>query len=209
VVFIIVSSREIMALIYGPTYEAAYIFLSIQSLIYFLVGFGYLTLTSLYNGLGETRTTLKMSLITFLTLLFLSPLLTGFFGVPGMIVAFLIANGLGVSYGSYVAKKKFQITFDNNSTLKIYLVSFLSCIPAIVLNLTSLPLLVKVAGGAVLTIALYLTLIPITRILYYSELSALREITRKIKGLSFIAKPVLKYQEVIFQKINMSHMENL
>jgi O-antigen/teichoic acid export membrane protein len=48
---IIIFSTEIVQIIYGSTYSLASVFLSIHVLIYLLVGIGYLTLPSLYNGL--------------------------------------------------------------------------------------------------------------------------------------------------------------
>jgi O-antigen/teichoic acid export membrane protein len=51
-ILIITLSKEIVQIVYGTTYEFASLFLSIYCLIYFLVGIGYLTLPSLYNGVG-------------------------------------------------------------------------------------------------------------------------------------------------------------
>jgi O-antigen/teichoic acid export membrane protein len=200
VLFIIVSSKEIMAFIYGSTYESAYLYLSLQSLIYFLAGFGSLTLSSLYNGLGETKTTLKMSLITFLSLIALSPLLTGFFGVPGIIVAYLVSNSLGVAYGSYVAKRRFQTAFAYRSIIKIYVVATVSCLPVILLNGTAFPLVVKIGGGLTASLVVYVTLLPLMKILSPSELHTLKDVTKRIKGLSTITRPLFQYQELLLHK---------
>ena len=102
---IIMFSKEIVQIIYGSTFESAPLFSASYSFLYFLVGLGYLTLTSFFNGLGETKTTLKISLITFLTIMVLTPILTKNYNVVGLIIAFLIANTTGTAYASYTARK--------------------------------------------------------------------------------------------------------
>jgi len=117
-------------IIYGYAYQSAPLFLAIYCLLYLLVGFGYLVLPSLYNGLGETKTTLKMSLITFVTLVLMSPIFTKAYNVQGLIVALLIDNFCGTIYGLYTARKNFKITFETSVLLKIYINSAVGGIPA-------------------------------------------------------------------------------
>jgi len=65
-VVIILFSREIVHIIYGPNYQSAPHFLSLYVILYLLVGLGYVALGSFFNGIGETRITLRISLINFL-----------------------------------------------------------------------------------------------------------------------------------------------
>jgi hypothetical protein len=71
---IILFAKEIVQIIYSSTYQSAAYFLSIYSTLYLLVGIGYLTLQSLFNGLGKTKTAMKISLIAFAIFFLLSPL---------------------------------------------------------------------------------------------------------------------------------------
>lgn len=195
---IIIFSKEIVQFIYGATYQSAPKYLALHSSIYFLAGIGYLTLTSLYNGLGETKKTLKISLITFITLAALSPPLTKTYGVQGLIIAYIAANTMGTLYGAYIAKKEFQIEFDKQSTAKIYLISAASSLPSIILlNSTPLHGILKIAAGGILYLLTYLTLMPLTRTVAPHELQKAEYIMKKIKILAFIAEPLLRYQRKI------------
>jgi O-antigen/teichoic acid export membrane protein len=213
-ILIVVYSGEIVQIIYGSEYELASSFLASYCLLYLLSGLGYLTLTSFYNGLGETTTTLKMSLITFLMLAILSPILGGIYYVQGVISSFLIASTIGTVYGSYKAKRKFRIEFDIISILKIYLISVASIllsllllyskiIPALIESVTPpyllsafpvLPGLVDFGLGCLLCIFTYITLLPLTKTVTTSELQTVIHVSRKIKGLSIAVGPIVKYQ---------------
>jgi len=198
-VLIIIFSNEVVQLIYGPTFESAPLFLATYSLLYLLIGLGYLTLTSFYNGLGETKTTLKMNLITFLTVTVLSPIFTKTYGVLGLIVAFLIASIASTSYGSYIARTNHRIEFDTKSMVKIYLVSIFSTPPLLILLLQPWPLprLFEVVAGALLYLFTYVTLTPLAKIMNHSELQSATLVLQKIKALAAITAPLLEYQKKI------------
>jgi O-antigen/teichoic acid export membrane protein len=198
---LIIYSKEIIQVIYGSTYQTAALFLSIHCLLYFLVGLGFLSLTSLFNGLGKTRITLKISLISLLTILTLSPILAKAYGVPGVIAAGISATAASTCYGMYVAKRNFKIQFDTKSLVKIYFIGIASTAPSLLLLQTSLlPSLANVIIGGLLYLAIYVTLTPIARVVNNSELKTLAEIVQKIKFLAPIIKPLLRYQEKILNR---------
>ena len=198
---LVVFSKEIVQIIYGSTFQAAAFYLSIYCLLYFLVGLGYLNLTSLFNGLGETRITLKASLITLLSILTLSPLLANAYGVPGVIVALISAHAASTCYGMYVAKRKFKIEFDTKSLIKIYVIGVASTVPPLlILQVSPLPRLVNVTVGGLLYLFAYTTLAPVTKTVNNSELKTAAEIVQKIKPLAPIIKPLLRYQEKILNR---------
>lgn len=209
-------SGEIVHVIY-PSYQTAGLLLATYCLLYFLVGLGYLTLGSLYNGLGDTKNTLIITLIGFITIIALSPVLTQAYSVQGMIAASIIAGTTGTIYGALKARQKYEIEFDMRSILKIYLNALASIVLPILLlysgvipaavkpiipsfllhRLTFLPELIDLAIGAALYILIYLTLTPLTRTMTATELETVAHITKKTKLLAFIAKPFLKYQQII------------
>jgi stage V sporulation protein B len=208
---IIIFSSDLVQIAYGSTYESAPTLLATYCPLYFLVGLGYLTLTSLYNGLGDTRTTLIISLIGFLTLAFLSPMFTQSYGVQGLIVAILIASTASTVYGSYTARKKFQIEFDIRALIKIYLISAISAVPSfLILHFANLPELFNVTIGGLLYVLIYVTLTPLTKIMTTSEIRTARRITQKTRLLGFVARPVLKYQQKILRiKANKANLQKL
>jgi len=195
---IIIFSHEIVNLIYGSTYESAPLFLATISVSYFLVGIGSFTLLSFYNGLGETRTTLKINLIFFILLVTLSPILTQNYSVIGLIIASLIASTTSDSYGLYIARTKHKIELDTRALVKIYLISILSSLPPIVLlQLSPMPSLLNVTAGALLYLFTYVTLTPLAKIVSHSELQTAFYIFQRIKPLALVTTPLLKYQEKI------------
>ncbi len=195
---VIIFSGEIVQVVYGARYESAPLFLATYSLLYFLVGIGFLIFTGFYIGLGDTRTFLAISLITFFTLAMLSPILASAYGVLGLIVAFLAASASGTLYALYVARTKFGIEFDTRSVIKIYLISIFSGIPSVaLLRLSTLPVLFNLIGGALLYLFIYMTLIPLSGVIRHSELQSAAYILQKVKPLAPITKLLLKYQEKV------------
>jgi len=198
---LIIYSKEIIQIIYGSTYQTAALFLSIHCLLYFLVGLGFLSLTSLFNGLGKTRITLKISLIALLTVLTLSPILAMAYGVPGVIAAGISAVAASTCYGMYIAKRSFKIQFDTKSLAKIYLIAIASTVPSLLLlQISPLSSLANVIIGGMLYLAIYVTLTPIAGVVNNSELKTLAEIAQKIKFLAPIIKPLISYQEKILSR---------
>ncbi len=195
---IIMFSGEIVEIIYGSTYQSAALFLAIYGLVYLLVGLGYLTLSSFYNGLGKTKITMMISLITFFSLAGLSPLFAATHGVIGVIMAFLIASTAGILYGAYTARTRFGIEFEFRLKGKIYLVAILSTPPPLILlQFSPLPMLFNVGAGALLYLFTYATLIPLTKIIDQSELQFVKDILQRIKPLKPITGPLIRYQKKI------------
>jgi len=175
------------------------LFLAMFYFLYFLVSVGYLVLGSFYNGIGETKTTLKINIIIFLTLAILSPLLIKAYEVPGLIVAYLLANLAGTSYGSYRARKKFQMEFDTRSIAKTYLIAAVSIVPTLLFGLMHISRLATLIVGTALFLFMYITLIPLAKIVNTPELQRVIQIVQKIRAVTLIAKPILRYQQRILR----------
>lgn len=196
----IVFSQEIVQVIYGSTFQSAPLLLAMYYLVYFLVGIGYLVLVSFYSGIGETKIALRMSVLIFLVIIILSPFLTKMFGAPGLVAAYLLANTTGTLYGSYTARKKFQIEFGTRSIAKIYLISATSIGPSLLLRLMHTSGLLTLIVGAASFLFIYLTLVPLTKIVNLPELNKVAQTIQKIKLLGLVGKPILKYEQIILSK---------
>lgn len=195
---IMIFSEEIVQIIYGSAFQSASLFLAVYCPLFFLVAIGYLNLTSLFNGLGETRMTLKITFINFLVFIILAPVLSKTYGVTGLIIASLTSNTMATSYASHMARTSFKIEFATHSIMKIYLISAISSIPPLMLlHFTPFPKLLNIIAGGVLYLLIYATLTPLTQIISNFELQTVAHITEKIRPLTSIAKPLLKYQEKI------------
>jgi O-antigen/teichoic acid export membrane protein len=193
-------SRQIIEIIYGAAFENASFFMLIGCLQFFLVGIGYLTLTSLFNGLGETRMTLRITLIGFLISMALSPILARTYGVTGVIIVSLFSNCIAMLYGTYCAKRKFEIHFETKMTARIYFVSAVSVIPPLLLTqFTHLSSFVALVAGSAMYILIYMTLMPVAKIVSLYELRTATQIVQNVQLLGPIAKPILRFQEKILQ----------
>jgi O-antigen/teichoic acid export membrane protein len=196
VTIVLAFSNEIVQIVYGPDFQAAGLFLAVYCILYFLTGIGYLVLASMFNGLGDTGTTFKINLITFAILIPSSPVLAHRYGVLGIIIALLAANLTGTLFGVYTAKKKYQVRFAAKSIIKIYVVAAVSALPALlVLHFSPLHELVTVILGGLLYIAIYLTLIPLTRAINQTELQTVARVAQRIKPFAPILKLVLNFEK--------------
>jgi len=195
-ILIVAFSSPIVQIVYGSTYDLAPQFLWEYSLVYLLVGVGYLTLTSFYNGLGETKLTMMISLITFVVLAVLSPILTSMYSVQGLIAAYLIANAAGQVYSSFYAQRRFKVKLDALSLLKIYAVAILSAVaPVLILNYSGLSNVLAVVLGGVLYLFLYLTLMPLIKVMSAPELEQASQAIQNIPVLTKVAKIIIAYQQ--------------
>lgn len=217
-VLLIIFSGDVVQVIYGSSFQSASVYLSMYAPIYFLVGIGYLTLTSLFNGLGGTRIVLKITLLNVLIFAVLAPPATFLYGVPGLIVALFISNTIGTSYGAIVAKKRFHIEFPSKSTIKTYIISAVASVPAMLfillpplsaffnigtsgfLNTVLGGRLPNVIAGGLLYLFTYASLIPMAGIINLSELEKAEEIIKKIRLLNFVSKPLMKYERTIISR---------
>jgi O-antigen/teichoic acid export membrane protein len=190
----IVFSTEIIQVVYGSTYPSAAVFLSLYCVLYFLVALGYLNLASFFSGLGDTKATMKISLVTFVLVAALSPVFTQAYSVVGLIIAFLISNTVGISYGAFFARKKYQVQFDLGGTAKIFVVSLLCVAPMIAVRFASMPIYLTLMLGVSSYFVAYLTLLPLTRIVTPGELKMVNVILQKIRFLKHISRYTIKYE---------------
>jgi O-antigen/teichoic acid export membrane protein len=195
VTVIMALSNEIVYLVYGSTYQTAGLFLSVYGILYLLVGLGLLNLPSLFNGIGQPRVTLTMSLIALAILLPLSPVLARLYGVFGALTALILANVASTVYGGAVAKKRFAIQYDTAGLLKIYGVAAVAAIPSLLLQVSAQSSVVVVAVGAVAYLAIFLTVIPLVGVVSRSELEKLYRVADRVQPLGPLARLVLRYEE--------------
>ncbi len=197
-VLLMLFARQIVQIIYGSTYQTAWLFLSLNCIVYFLVAIGYLGLSSLFNGLNDTKTTLKMTIINISIFAVLAPILTAIYDVPGVIMSSLASNAVATLYGGYIARKRFHVEFDIKAATKIYAIAGASAVPSVFLlylhSFSALPVLLI---GGTIYILLYMTLIPLTRTVTLNELRSAKQITQRTRALDALARPVIGYLERI------------
>ena len=194
-VAVMALSKDIVNVVYGPAYKLASLFLLLCVVPFLFIGLYSRVLQSLFNGLGETKLTLKTSLINLAAFIPLAPLLTQLYGVLGMIFTLTISNLLSVIYGLFLARQRFGIFFNHASLLKIYIASSLSALPLLLfLHLSPFGSLLNLAFGVALFLFTYLTLAPVLRVVQTHDIKNLRLMFGELKFVQTILKPVLDYE---------------
>ena len=194
-VFVILMSRELVFIIYGPEYMMAPQFLALYSIIFLYVGFGSIVLGSFFNGIGETRVNFKATLIHSILFIPSALALTKGYGVTGLIVSILLSSLASLIYSLLVSKRRFDVGIEFSSSLRIYIASGISTIPVLMLTTYSpFPHLINLFLGATLFIASYLTIIPLIGGINNVDVENFTLMFKKIKPLNIIVNLILSYE---------------
>ena len=195
-----ILSKEIIEIIYGASFASASIYLALHATLFLLIGLGYQIQTSLFNGIGKPRETLKISLIQFVFFASLAPYLTGVLGVVGLITSILASNIVATVYGAYLARSKCKVEFNYKSLIRIYLLALVSASPAFLCTrFLSFPAILKVLIASAVYVISYLTILPLAGAVTRQELKNLEVIIKKIGPLKWIANLILKYEYAIMR----------
>ena len=195
---LLLFSNQVVGIAYGSAYSSAGLFLAFSVLVYFLAAIGSLSLTSFFNGLGKTRLTLGVALVNLLVVIVLSPVLANAYGVVGVVLASLAGGIVSTLVAAYIGVRRLKVQFEAGPTVKIYLAGFLAgLLPLLLLHFMWARYVEVLIAGAVLYLIVYVTLVPLIRIVDERELAALERMTSKIRGLKVAAKPVVKYMRRI------------
>jgi len=202
VTFISLYSKEITSLIYGETYVNAPYFLSLMTIQYYLIGLGSLVLPSFFNGLGETKISLKISFVYSALFAVSAAFLTWQLGTPGLILAILVSSLVSTLYTLRIAKSKFDIRIRIRSIARVYLSSLVPSMPVFILK-SMLPLsgLINVMLGGLTYLTIFAFLIPLTKTITLSELNQVKKAFYKTKSLKILTKPIFYCEEKILSYI--------
>lgn len=190
-----VLSNELVHLFFGSEYNLAPRFLSLYILLYLSSGVGTAILTYMFNGTGRTDIVLKVTIIRLCVYLPLAPTLTFLFGLDGLIASMLVASMTHIVAALFYAKKVFDVLPDFRSSLRIYLASLLSVVPPVLLTLTtSFPSYVTLALSALLFLAAYLVLLPLVRVINYTDIAILSTIFTRNRTMRLVLEPLLNVE---------------
>jgi len=194
-VAVMVLSGEFVHVVYGAEYQLASAYLPTYISIFLLTGLGYRIIESFFNGVGQTKLTLKIYLASLAVFIPLAPLLTALYGVQGMIVALIASNLTLTVYGLALAQKKFSVNLGLQGQLRIYLSSALSALPTLTfLRLSPFASLPNLLAGATLYLITYITLTPILKVIDEQDLQNLKRIFIKVKVLKPIINLIISYE---------------
>jgi len=191
---VIFLSGELVNVTYGGGYRLTALYLPVYASTFLLTGLGYGIIDSFFNGVGETRLTLRIYLVSLAVFIPLAPLLTAIYGVLGMITALLVSNLARTIYGLALARKRFRVYLSLQEQLRIYLSSALSSLPILMLLSLRLGTLPNLVMGPALYLLTYLTLTPVLKAIDEQDLQNLKQIFRKVKFVQPMIKLAISYE---------------
>jgi O-antigen/teichoic acid export membrane protein len=202
---VMVFSRDLVDLTYGSTYTLAPQYVIIVSSLYLSTGIGYLVLGSFLNGVAETGTVLKMSLLTLGIYLPLGPALASLWGPYGILIAYLSSSALvAIVYGLRQAWLRFGAWPDLAASGRILLAAVVAALPSIALLLlhATRPGAVNFFTGGALYLLIYLTLAPVLGAVGKQDIDNLKTILCRTRILATVVKPLLGYEDWILFEIH-------
>ena len=203
---VMVLSKEIVHIIYGPGYGLTPQFLSLYVVVFLFAGLGHHVLESFFNGVGETKLTLKTYLVSIAIFIPLAPLLTKIYGVIGLISVFLASNLARVFYGLLLAWKRFMVTLLLSDQLKIYIASAIPALPVLLfLRFSPFGGFLNLVFGGSLFLFTYLTAAPMLGAVRMHDIENLKRIFSGFKIVWPVLKPMLDYETKL---VSRSYSEN-
>jgi O-antigen/teichoic acid export membrane protein len=118
---LICLSQPAIFTLFGNQYDSSPMFLSLLAIPFLYSAFGFLSVTNLLNGQGQTRLNLKLTLLMVTIGFTLGSILISQFNVLGLIITTLVAEVPSLIIGLYWVRKNYDLTLDWISSVKILL----------------------------------------------------------------------------------------
>jgi len=189
------GSKLLVNLFYGREYTLAPKVLSVYSLTYMLVGFGYLVNQSYFNGIGQTKEVLWMSLASAAVLAPVAPLLAKLWGAIGIALSLMASQAASCLVGFKRATGKFSATWPKGDIAKAYATALIAA------PVAALSYLNATLGYVLLPLYLlaYLTLLPITGAVNGRDLEIMKSAAEALP-VSWAAKPLIGYLSWVLRR---------
>ncbi len=200
---VIALAQPGVGFIYHNSYSSAPLFLALLSVTYLYTALGSLSMSNLLLGQGFTKFNLGLSVLQVGIGVPVGFLLIRSFGVVGLITASLTVGFPSLFVGLSFLKKKFGVSVDWLSSVKILLSSGIAAISIYVLNsklpltafrFVSIPLQQLVIGVIAFPIIFVLAAIA-TRTIDRGDLTTLRQISDALGPLRGLLRFLLKVME--------------
>jgi O-antigen/teichoic acid export membrane protein len=202
-VAVMLFSRDLIYLTYGSSYTFAPQYLVLLSVLYLFSVISYLVLGSFLNGVAQTGTVVRMSVLTLVVYLPLGPALAWLWGPYGLLVAYILANGASTIYGIRQTSVKFDARPDLKSGARILLAGLAAAVPTIALiqldrmGVGSINLIV----GGLLYLGVYLTLAPILGAVEKQDILNLRTLLGGTRIVAVLVNPVFDYESKLLSAV--------
>jgi len=207
-----VLSKEFVYTLYGTQYGLAPSYLALYAINFLFVGLGSFSISNLFSGQGDTKTVLRVNLFNVALFLPIVPPLTVLYGVQGLIASLIVTGFLSAIYGLHLARRRYGLTLDGISSLKIGVASLSSTLLVYIFLRffhLSTPLYNLAVGGGLFLTA-FLIFAPLLGAIKESDINNLDEMTMGLTPIYPIARRILHLEEKILSvtskiRLFMSH----
>jgi O-antigen/teichoic acid export membrane protein len=183
---VIALSKPMISTLFGEKWTYAPLFLSLNVISNLFAAFGSLSLGNFLVGVGETKISMKLNLLSFCFGIPLAFLLIPNFGIAGVILGTLFASIPKFILGLRWIWKHYQVKADFNSSIRILMSSGISAAATyLFINLTGTPEWIKVVIGGTIFSILYLTITPLIRAVNETDIKNLRGM---LSGMGIVSK---------------------
>ncbi len=189
VAFIVMSlAQPAIATIFQNRYTEAPLYLALSGLVYLLSIFGSLSYGNLINSQGDTKFTLKLSLLQAAIGFPLSFVLISQFGVIGLIATTTIVAVPVLVWALFFMKKRYGVSVDWVSSAKILASSTIAAvITYLFINMVSFSAPIELISGLVVFVLVFLLAALVTRTINRVDIINVRQI---VSGLGPLRKPL-------------------
>jgi len=201
---VIVLAQPAVFTLFGEKYAEAPLYLTLYAMIYLFSAFGSLSVGALINSQGQTKTNLKLNLMTLATALPLSIILIPTYGIVGLIITTLVSRFPSTIIGLWWIKKHLAAKINLSSPARILLASTLAAtITYITTSQLTQPPLIDLIAGTLIFLATYIVAAPLMGAINKTDTQNLKETLEGFGPISHILKIPLNLIErliIIFQK---------
>jgi O-antigen/teichoic acid export membrane protein len=171
-----------------PKFSSAPLFLSLLAVSYFYAVFGTLSVGNLINSQGQTKFSLKLSLLTFSIGFPMSIVLIYRFGIIGLIATSLTAGLPSLAIALRWIKKRYDLSVDWISSAKILLsAAAASAVTYALITLVTFRNSIALVLGALVFLSIFLVAIILSRAITRSDVETLQEIMTILGPLGRLA----------------------
>jgi len=202
-VAVMLFSRDLVYVTFGSGYTLAPQYLVLLSALYLLTTISYLVLGNFLSGVADTRTVLKISVMTLVVYLPLGPVLAWLWGPFGLLIAYILSNATSILYGLRQTSVKHGARPDLRASGRIILAALAAAIPTVVLiQLDGWGVgAVNLVVGGLLYLVAYLTLAPILGAVEEQDIINLRTLLGGTRIVAVLVNPVFDYESKLLSAV--------
>ena len=202
--FMLATAGPLMHVFYGASYDGGVPYLQLLALAYLPTAFGYTVHIAFFNGFGKPKLTMVLQVAAGLVLFAAAPLLsiTASLGVDGIIYANLLSDLAAWAVGTYLAYRYAGARLDLMANGAILFASVVACGATLILPHVPFSNILTLLADLVLFSLVYLTLVPLLRVVRRPDIETMRHTFSGLGVLSTAFRLVARYEELIISMLD-------